>query len=68
MPDETKCPFRHTATTGEVKSIREWWPERLDLRILRQNSPRSDPMGEGFDYRKEFLSRISVRSSATFAC
>ena len=56
MPDETKCPFRHTATTGEVKSVREWWPERLDLRILRQNSPRSDPMGEGFDYRKEFLS------------
>jgi len=39
-----------------MKAIREWWPERLDLRILRQNSPNSNPMGRDFDYRKEFKS------------
>ncbi|MEM3862200.1 MAG: catalase/peroxidase HPI [Thermoplasmatales archaeon] len=38
------------------KSIREWWPNRLDLRILRQNSRESNPMDRDFDYRKEFSS------------
>jgi len=56
MPDETKCPFHHTAATGEVKSNRDWWPNRLDLAILRQNSPKSDPMDKDFDYAKEFKS------------
>ena len=37
-----------------ARRIQEWWPERLDLRILRQNSPNSNPMGNDFDYRKEF--------------
>ncbi len=39
-----------------IRSIQEWWPNRLDLRILRQNSSMSNPMDKGFDYRKEFLS------------
>jgi catalase-peroxidase len=39
-----------------MKAIREWWPERLDLGILRQNSPDSNPLGGDFDYRKEFKS------------
>ena len=39
-----------------MKVIREWWPERLDLGILRQNSPISNPMGKDFSYRKEFNS------------
>jgi len=39
-----------------MKTIREWWPERLDLGILRQNSPISNPMGKDFSYRKEFNS------------
>ncbi|MEW5881650.1 MAG: catalase/peroxidase HPI, partial [Pseudomonadota bacterium] len=56
MPDETKCPFHHTAATGEVKSNRDWWPNRLDLGILRQNSEKSDPMGKDFDYAKAFKS------------
>ncbi len=38
------------------RKIQEWWPERLDLRILRQYSPKSNPMGKDFDYRKEFNS------------
>ncbi len=51
---ESKCPFHHTA--GEVKSIEDWWPNRLNLKILRANSPKSDPMGGDFDYRKAFQS------------
>ena len=35
-------------------SNRDWWPNQLDLSILHQNSPASNPMGEGFDYAKEF--------------
>ena len=31
-----------------------WWPEKLDLQALRQHSAKSDPMGQGFDYAKEF--------------
>ncbi|MCA8935324.1 MAG: catalase/peroxidase HPI [Planctomycetes bacterium] len=37
-------------------SNREWWPNQLDLSVLRQNSNKSDPMGDGFDYAKEFNS------------
>ena len=36
------------------KRIQEWWPERLNLGVLRQNSPNSNPMGRDFSYRKEF--------------
>ena len=45
-------------STGRTraKTIQDWWPERLDLGILRQNSPISNPMGRAFDYRKEFRS------------
>ncbi len=56
MPDEVKCPFQHTVATGEIKSNRDWWPNQLNIGILRQNSPKSDPMGGGFDYAKEFKS------------
>ena len=35
---------------------RDWWPNRLDLRPLRLNSPKSDPMGEDFNYAEEFKS------------
>jgi catalase-peroxidase len=38
------------------KTIDKWWPDRLDLGILRQNSPESNPYGKDFDYRKEFNS------------
>jgi len=52
MTTEAKCPFLHPAGAG--RSIREWWPEQLNLHILRQNSSLSDPMGQGFDYAKAF--------------
>ncbi|HEY6328569.1 MAG TPA: catalase/peroxidase HPI, partial [Blastocatellia bacterium] len=37
-----------------MRSNKDWWPNHLNLRILRQNSPQSDPMGPGFNYVEEF--------------
>jgi len=48
---ESKCPFSAGKTSP---SNREWWPNQLDLRPLHQHSPLSDPMGQDFDYAKEF--------------
>ena len=39
---------------GELKPLKFWWPERLDLGPLRQHAAKSNPMGEKFDYAKEF--------------
>ena len=52
-PTESKCPFAHGATSH---TNRDWWPNQLDLRVLHQHSALSDPMGEEFDYAKEFKS------------
>jgi catalase-peroxidase len=52
MDDKTKCPF--TGTRGHTN--RDWWPDQLDLQVLHQHSKLSDPMGEAFDYAKEFKS------------
>ncbi len=55
MSTEAKCPFHHsTAAAGGASSVESWWPNRLNLKILRQNSPKSDPMESGFDYVAEF--------------
>src|SRR5271169_2960541 len=52
-----KCPVMHgvrpNATFGG-RSNRDWWPNQLNLKILRQNSPLSDPMGRDFNYAEEF--------------
>ena len=59
--DISKCPF-HNGTLqkqnigGSGTQNNDWWPNRLKLNVLRQNSSLSDPMGEGFDYAKEFQS------------
>jgi catalase-peroxidase len=47
---EAKCPF-----TG-ARTNRDWWPNQLNLQVLHQHSPLSNPMGEEFDYAKEFKS------------
>ena len=52
--DEGKCPVVHGATNVGMRSNSDWWPKRLNLRILRQNSSLSNPMGETFDYAEEF--------------
>ena len=43
-----------TAASAQATSPNAWWPERLDLAVLRQNTAMSDPMGDDFDYPKEF--------------
>ena len=48
-----KCPVIHTTV---ARAIRDWWPNQLNLRVLHQHSPLSDPLGEAFDYAKEFKS------------
>jgi catalase-peroxidase len=54
MTNEAKCPFNHAAGGGTTN--RDWWPNQLNLKILHQQSALSDPMGESFDYAKEFKS------------
>ncbi|MAV69502.1 MAG: catalase/peroxidase HPI [Candidatus Marinimicrobia bacterium] len=41
---------------GKFKTNRDWWPNQLDLSVLRKNSSLTDPMGKNFDYEKEFNS------------
>ncbi|MBV9734720.1 MAG: catalase/peroxidase HPI [Acidisphaera sp.] len=47
------CPVAHGRGR---RSNRDWWPDKLSLAILNQHSPRSNPMGEAFDYAEEFKS------------
>ncbi len=57
--DSTRCPFTGGAvnfTTSTRRSNNDWWPNMLDLKILRQHSALSDPMDENFDYAEEFKS------------
>ena len=57
MENEGKCPVMHGAMTSNSSSgtsNKDWWPEQLNLNILHQHDKKSDPMDEGFDYRKEF--------------
>src|SRR5260370_7307391 len=58
-PTEAKCPVkvgarRHTVAGAPTNA--GWWPNQLNLKILRQNSPLSDPMGNAFNYPEEFTS------------
>ena len=54
MDDISKCPYNHIAGVGRTN--RDWWPNQLRLELLHQHSAKSDPMGEAFDYAKEFKS------------
>jgi catalase-peroxidase len=56
---ESECPFapaaqRHTAAGALSNS--DWWPNQLNLKILHQNTPQSNPMGEAFNYAEAFKS------------
>ncbi len=57
MSTESKCPIagiahRHTTAGGWTNA--DWWPNQLNLSILRQHSPLSDPMDKDFNYAREF--------------
>ncbi len=56
MTNENRCPFSDGANTlaGASQANAQWWPNRLNLKLLHQNSPLSNPMGEEFDYAEEF--------------
>jgi catalase-peroxidase len=51
MAEQSKCPF--TGGRGGTTN-RDWWPNQVDLKVLHQHSNLSNPMGEDFDYAKEF--------------
>jgi catalase-peroxidase len=53
MSAEKKCPFGHGAP---AKTNADWWPNQLKIGVLHQHAPRGNPMGEAFDYKKEFES------------
>ncbi len=51
---ESRCPVAHGARKFHTNA--DWWPNQLNLRVLHQHSSLSDPMGEEFDYAREFKS------------
>jgi catalase-peroxidase len=53
---ESEAPAIPSPTPKEHRPLsnRDWWPDQLELQLLHQNSPRSNPMGEDFDYAEEF--------------
>jgi len=57
--EQSKCPFTGVGTppkhsTGKGQTNKDWWPNSLNLKILSQHSTRVNPMGEKFNYKKEF--------------
>jgi catalase-peroxidase len=56
---ESKCPVMGGSQANPANAAtanQHWWPNQLNLKVLQQNSAQSDPMGESFDYTKEFKS------------
>ncbi|MFM9938025.1 MAG: catalase/peroxidase HPI [Hyphomicrobiaceae bacterium] len=57
MADDAKCPFsggQLTPAKAGSRSVRDWWPNQLNLKILHQHSVPSNPMGATFNYAQEF--------------
>ena len=53
---ESKCPYLGSRLNDSGTYNKEWWPNQLDLSVLRKNHPASNPMDADFDYAKEFES------------
>ena len=53
---ESKCPVAHGNGRPKPQTIESWWPNQLNVNILHQHSPKSDPMGKEFNYAEEFKS------------
>ena len=59
MTTEATCPFSAAATksmTASAPTNAHWWPNQLKISALHQHSPKSDPMGDDFNYAEEFRS------------
>ena len=61
LVDPAKCPVMHgnaqlteTDPAPKANGNRDWWPNQLDLSVLRQNSERANPLGSAFSYKKAF--------------
>ena len=54
MKSESKCPVMGGSHARGAMANQHWWPNQLNLKMLHQNSPLSDPMGEEFNYAEEF--------------
>ncbi|MEN8235795.1 MAG: catalase/peroxidase HPI [Actinomycetota bacterium] len=72
MSEETtsasKCPVMgHRQTASGSMANQHWWPNQLNMRILNQNSPLVDPMGEEFNYAEEFesLNLVALKQDLT---
>ncbi len=55
--NDMKCPIMHDTTRQKASGSlanQHWWPDQVNLKILHQQSEKSNPMGESFDYAKEF--------------
>ena len=72
MTELGKCPFSGdgavaTPVAGRGPSVRDWWLQQVNLGILHQHNPSSNPLGSDFNYRRAFqqldyqgLSRICM--------
>ncbi len=56
-----KCPVMHGSATSTDMSKMEWWPKALNLDILHQHDTKTNPLGKGFNYRKE-LKKLKVEA------
>ena len=59
MTGDAKCPFPHGThkhTVAGTPTNANWWPDQLNLKILRQHAQLANPLGEGFNYAEEFKS------------
>ena len=54
MADESKCPVQGGTITGTT--VRDWWPNQLEMRALQMHAPQADPLDAGFNYAEEFKS------------
>jgi catalase-peroxidase len=50
-----KCPVMHGANTQSTNSVMEWWPKALSFDILHQHDTKTNPLGNDFNYKEEFL-------------
>ena len=54
MSNESKCPVMHHSDARGTIANQRWWPNQVNLKMLHQNPPSSNPMGEDFDYAEAF--------------
>jgi len=61
MANAAQCPVMHGGNTTTSQSNQAWWPKALNLGILHQHDTKTNPMGPGFNYRKE-VKKLDVKA------